>query len=74
MADYTWQVTGQTQETAFDTQGNQVEGKRIQFTVSPSGYVGTVFIPDTLYANVDAVRERIAAEAAMVSAIHGMTG
>lgn len=74
MAEYTWQVTGQTQETQFDTLGNAIPGKQVTFTVQPSGYVGSVFIPDSVYANVDAVRERIQAEASMVSAIHGMTG
>ena len=74
MLEYSWQVTGQTQDTEFDPQGNAVPGKRVAFTVQPSGYTGSVFIPDSVYVNIDAVRERIQAEASMVSQIHGMTG
>ena len=74
MADYQWSVTGQTPETQFDNNGNQTTGKNVSFTVQPSGYQGMVFIPDVLYVNPDAVRERIQSEVDAVMAVHGLTG
>lgn len=72
--DYTWQVTGQTQETQFLDNGNQVTGKLVAFTVQPSGYTGSVFIPDAIYQNREAVQETIQGEVDAVMAIHTLKG
>lgn len=74
MDGYTWQVTGQTPETQFDNSGNQTTGKLVAFTIQPSGYQGSVFIPDTVYVNADGVRERIQSEVDSVMAVHGLSG
>lgn len=70
----TWQVTGQTPEQQFDASGNTTTGKLISFSVSPQGYQGTVFVPDSVYANVDDVRTLIQAEVDRVVAVHALTG
>lgn len=74
MDGYTWSVTGQTPETQFDNQGNQTTGKNVSFTIQPSGYTGAVFIPDVLYVNTDAVRERIQTEVDAVMQVHQLSG
>lgn len=74
MDGYTWTVTGQTPETQFDNAGNQTQGKTVTFTVQPSGYTGSVFIPDVVYQNVDGVKERIQAEVDSVMAVHQLSG
>lgn len=72
--DYTWKVTGQTQDTIFDGQGNQVPGKQISFKIDPSGYTGTVFVPDAIYGNPETVREQIQSEVDSVMAVHTLSG
>lgn len=74
MDGYTWTVTGQTPETVFDNAGNQTTGKNVSFTIQPSGYTGSVFVPDVLYNNVAAVQERIQTEVDAVMAIHQLSG
>lgn len=74
MGDYTWTVTAQTPETVFDNNGNSTTGKQVSFTVQPSGYQGQVFIPDSVYANVEGVRERIQGEVDIVMAVHNLSG
>lgn len=73
-SSYTWKVVSQTQDTQFDTAGNQVTGKQITFQVQPTGYNGTVFVPDAIYPNPDAVRELIQAEVDSVMSVHGLNG
>lgn len=69
----TWQVTNQEPAQEFPTNGNPVTGKRITFTTS-TGYSGTVFVPDPVYAQPDQVKEIIANEVRRVVAIHTLTG
>jgi hypothetical protein len=73
-SDYTWAVTGQTQDTQFDGQGNQTQGKQISFTVQPSGYTGTLFVSDAMYANPQTVREALQREVDAVMAVHTLNG
>jgi len=72
--DYTWSVTGQQNDTQFDASGNVTYGKTVTFTIQPTGYTGTIFIPDIIYQNVQAVQEKIQAEVDSIMAVHNLSG
>jgi hypothetical protein len=69
--DYT--VSAVVADTQYTTQGKPVPGKRVTYSTSV-GYDGTVFIPDSDFANMDMVRLRIEAEVRMVAAAYGLAG
>lgn len=62
----TYEVTNVTQETKFGPGGTPNPGKNVTFKVS-NGYTGTVFIPDTVFADTVAMSRIIAGEAAAVA-------
>lgn len=72
--NYSWEVTSQANEQQIDATGNLVTGKNVTFTIMPTGYTGTLFIPDVIYANTDAAREAIQREVDAVVAVHNLTG
>lgn len=75
MADtYTWQVTGQATQTQFDPAGGVTTGKDITFQIMPTGYTGTLFVPDIIYQNPEAVKEKIQAEVDSIMAVHSLSG
>lgn len=76
MADngYTWQVTGQMNDSQIDANGQVVQGKTVSFVISPSQQTGHVFIPDVTYANTEAAREAIQAEVDAMVAVGNLNG
>lgn len=72
--DYSWQVTGQQNETQFDTSGGSTTGKLVSFSILPSGYTGSLFIPDVIYQNTQAVKEMLQSEVDQIMAVHQLTG
>lgn len=72
--DYSWQVTGQQNETEFDTNGGSTNGKRVMFSILPAGYAGSLFIPDVIYQNTQAVKDMIQNEVDQIMAVHQLQG
>lgn len=62
-----YEVTGVTQETKYGLNGAPIPGKNVAFTTT-AGYTGTVFIPDSVFADVTAMRAAIEGEVKAVSA------
>jgi hypothetical protein len=67
-----WTVTGQAPGVGPDSQGRTVQGITVQF-VTGLGVPGSVFIPRAQYAP-DAVKAAIAAHAADLDAVQGLSG
>lgn len=72
-APITYKVTGVTQDSQFTGQSTPVTGKRVSFSTS-SGYDGSVFVPDGVFADKDAVRRMIEGEVRIVAAAQAITG
>lgn len=71
---YSWSVVSQQNDQQFDLSGNVVTGKTITFSILPQGYTGSLFVPDVIYANTDAVKEAIQMEVDQIVAVHQLTG
>lgn len=71
---YSWQVVSQQNDQQFGTDGSVTTGKTVTFSIMPSGYTGTLFIPDVIYQNTDAVKEMIQNEVDQIMAVHQLTG
>lgn len=69
----TWKVTAVAPETQFNSSATPLPGKRVSFTTS-IGYDGAVFIPDTVFGDVNAWRPVIEAEVMRVAAAQALTG
>ena len=69
----TWAVTAVAQDTQYSPTAAPIPGKRVSFSTS-AGYDGTVFIPDAVFGDLDAVRQVIDGEVTKVAAAHGLTG
>lgn len=69
----TWEVTAVAQDTQYSPTAAPIAGKRVSFTTS-TGYAGTVFIPDSVFGDLDAVRQVIDGEVAKVAAAQVITG
>lgn len=69
----TWQVTSQQEVMEPDQSGNIVRGVRVYFTTS-TGASGSVFVPATVYGNVDSVRAMLQAQVDATSAVAGLNG
>lgn len=64
-----WQVTRQRpDQIQTDQAGNTITGVVVYFTTG-EGRESSVFVADTLYGNVDAVRNAVAAKADLVDQI-----
>jgi hypothetical protein len=68
-----WTVTSQTETMDLDQTGNAVPGWKISF-MTASGQSGSVFVPNTVYSNVDVVKKMISDRVATITAIAGLTG
>lgn len=69
-----WQVTGQTDTQEFDPSGNVQNGKTVTFVVTATGTTHSVFVPDVIYANTEAVRELIQSQVDQITAVHRLSG
>lgn len=69
----TWNVVSQSPTQKFDSNGNPIDGKTVTFKTS-TGYEGSLFVPDPVYAQPDQVKEMILGEVKRVAAIHALSG
>lgn len=72
-APVTWEVTDVTQETKYGLNGTPIPGKNVTFKTS-TGYQGTLFIPDSVFADVTAMRQAVDGEVRAVTAAQGLSG
>lgn len=68
-----YRVTGVADDTQFTAGSSPVPGKRVSFSTS-TGYDGSVFLPDTVFGDMAAVRALIEATVYQVAAAHGLSG
>lgn len=68
-----WRVTGSSETLGTDDRGIAVPGVDVRFTTD-SGATGTVFIPRAMIANTAYVQAKIAADAAALDTIKGLSG
>ena len=69
----TYRVTGVTPDTSFSGSATPVTGKRVAFSTS-TGYEGSVFVPDSVFADLGAVRGLIEGEVRVVAAAQAIAG
>ena len=67
-----WYVTGQTEDTQITPDGRVEHGVKVLFRTG-SGVDSSVFIPNGSY-NAESVRTAIAARAAAIDSVSGLTG
>ena len=72
-APITYKVTGVTPETQYTPTATPIPGKRVTYATS-TGYDGSVFVPDTVFSDVAAVRQLIEGEITQVAAAQAITG
>lgn len=68
-----YSVTGVTQETKYNINGTPIPGKNVTFTTS-TNYQGTIFIPDTVFGDLTAMRQAIDGEVKAVANAMMITG
>lgn len=68
-----YEVTGITQETKYGPNGAPIPGKNVAIKTS-SGYEGTLFIPDSVFGDANAMRQAIEGEVKAVGAALGIKG
>ncbi|MGH7238942.1 MAG: hypothetical protein ACREHG_02630 [Candidatus Saccharimonadales bacterium] len=68
-----WTVTSQRPFQEFTDSGQIVSGKEVTFRTD-SNYVGTIFIPDSVYGNIDQVKDLINKEVSRIMAVHTLSG
>lgn len=66
-------VTAVTPDVQFGPTGQQIPGKALTIETT-TGYTGTVFVPAAVLGDLDAVRQIIEQEVALVAAAKGLTG
>lgn len=66
-----WKVVSQVPTTGQDSNGQFVRGRNVNYQLA-DGTTGSVFVPNASYTP-DAVKAAIAADAATVAAIAGLT-
>jgi hypothetical protein len=71
--DITWNIVSQVEALEPAPTGQIVRGVRIYFKTS-LGNSGSVFVPDTMYGNVDTVREMLQTAVRSSVDIHRLTG
>ena len=69
----TYKVTGVTPETQYTPTATPIPGKKVTFQTS-TGYEDAVFIPDTVFGDLDAVRQVIEGVITQVAAAQAITG
>jgi len=67
-----WRVTGQQQTMRIGPTGDATHGVEVMFSTG-HGVAGSVFVPDSVYADPQQVREAVAARAAQLDAVSTMT-
>lgn len=68
-----YKVTTVTTGTQFTGSATPVTGKTVSFETS-TGYIGTVFVPDGVFADQAAVRQLIESEVKLVAAAQVIAG
>lgn len=68
-----WTVTGTSETLGTDDRGIAVPGVDVRYALD-SGPTGTVFIPRAMIQNTAYVQQKIAADAAGLEAIKGLSG
>lgn len=69
----TWTVTSQSPAQQPDAMGNLISGRNIQYQTN-TGYTGSVFVPDSVYADVNAVQALLQADVQQVAAVSALGG
>lgn len=69
----TYKVTGITPDTEFTGSATPVTGKRVAFSTG-SGYNGTVFVPDSIFADASNVTRMIEDQVRLVAAVQNISG
>jgi hypothetical protein len=69
----TYQVTGVVAKTEFSPTNTPIPGKEVTFTTS-TDYEGKVFIPDTVFGDLAAVRLAVESQVKMVAAAASLSG
>lgn len=72
-AAITYQVSGITPDTQFTATNTIITGKRVAFTTS-TGYSGSVFVPDGVFADTNAIKRLIESQVMLVAAAQGIAG
>jgi hypothetical protein len=72
-APITYQVTRVTPDTQFPPGEQPVKGNLVAFTTS-SGYSGSVFVPDSVFADKSAVVRMIEDQVRLVAAAQSISG
>lgn len=67
-----WTITAQVQSTDMGPANAYVDGVRVTFQTA-AGAIGSLFIPNTEYT-VERVRSLVAARAAVMDQVAGLTG
>lgn len=67
-----WTVTGQQETMDLSPQGTYVNGVKVSFRTA-SGAIGSVFVPMDAFTP-ELVRQKVAAAAATVEHVAGLTG
>lgn len=69
----TYQVTTVTPETQYGPTATPNPGKRVTFTTS-TGYEGSLFVPDSVFGDIAALRVMIEGEVKKVAAAQAVAG
>lgn len=69
----TYQVTRVTPDTQFPPGDQPVHGKTVSFSTD-SGYNGSVFVPDNVFPDKNAMRRMIEAEIMLVAQAQSISG
>lgn len=72
-APISYQVTRVTPDTQYPPGEQPVTGKSVAFSTSV-GYTGTVFVPDSVFADANAVRRLIEGEVKLVAQAQAIVG
>lgn len=69
----TYQVTNVVPRTEFGPTSQPIPGKMVTYTTS-TGYEGSVFIPDSVFGDLNAMRKVIEGEVMAVARAQALTG
>ena len=69
----TWKVTSTSPTQEFGPNGSPIQGHTVNFTTS-TGYEGSVFVPDDVWADASKVKDVIRARAIQAATIKNLEG
>lgn len=69
----TYKVTGVTPDTQFTATNTIISGKRVAFSTS-TGYAGSVFVPDGVFADASAIKSLIEDQVRLVAMAQQING